>query len=400
MSETRVAGHEIDAAVIARMVGLRRDLHRWPELSGNEYKSRARIADELNEIGLTDVRQIAGTGLAVDVVGDPAGPCVVVRADMDALPIAEQSGLPFSSDVPGVMHACGHDAHSAMGFGAASLAAASLAAAGPDALPGTLRFVFQPAEEAEPLGGRRVVSEGHLDDVAAAVALHVDPNLETGAVGLRSGPSMASSDEFTITVQGQGGHAGWPHEAVDAIAAAAAIVGELQKVVSRRVDPRAPVALHIGRIEGGSASNVVAESVTMAGTIRALSTDARDTVRRLLGEVSDSTARACGARATVELVVGEPVLDNDPAVIAAFAAAARPGTVHRLAHATMNSEDFAFYTERVPAAMAWIGVGGEGHAPLHHPRFTLDEAVLPIGATLLFAAACALLADPPGKVKR
>jgi amidohydrolase len=386
------AGHEIEDAVIARMVQLRRDLHRQPELSGNEYKTRARIADELNELGLTDVRQIADTGLLVDVVGDPAGPCVVVRADMDALPIAEQTGLPFSSEVSGVMHACGHDAHSAMGFGAASLAA------GADALPGTLRFVFQPAEEAEPLGGRRVVSEGHLDDVAAAVALHVDPGLETGAVGLRSGPSMASSDEFTITVKGRGGHAGWPHEAVDAIAAAAAIVGELHKVVSRRVDPRAPVALHIGRIAGGSAINVVAESVTMAGTIRALSTDARDTVRRLLGEVSDSTAHACGATATVELVLGEPVLDNDPAVIAAFAAAARPGTVRTLAHATMNSEDFAFYTERVPAAMAWIGVGGDGHPPLHHPRFTLDEAVLPIGATLLFEAACALLADPPERL--
>ena len=398
MATAQTTGARIDAATVQRMVRLRRDLHRHPELSGGERETRARIAGELRELGLGGGREIAGTGLAVDVVGDAAGPTIVVRADMDALPIAEQTGLQFASETPGVMHACGHDAHSAMALGAVALALGAR-----DALPGTLRFVFQPAEEAEPLGGRRVVAEGHLDGVAAAVALHVDPSLPTGTVGLRAGPSMASSDEFTITVHGRSGHAGWPHETVDAIAAAAAIVSELQKVVSRRVDPRAPVTLHVGRIEGGSASNVVAASVVMAGTIRALSTETRDTVRRLLGEVSESTALACGARATVELVAGEPVLDNHPAVIAAFAAAATPGTVRALGQPTMNSEDFAFYTASVPAAMAWIGVGGTDgnpHAPLHHPRFTVDEAVLPVGAALLFDAARALLADPPTEVDR
>jgi amidohydrolase len=378
----------LDGPLTERLITLRRDLHRRPELSNHERATSARIAAELRALGLTEVRQIAGTGLTVDVCGDPRGPLVIVRADMDALPIAEETRLPFASETPGVMHACGHDAHSAMAVGAASLALGRPPA-------GTLRFVFQPAEEAEPLGGRRVVAEGGLDGAVAAIALHVDPSLPAGAVGLRAGPSMASSDEFTIRVTGGAGHAGWPHEAVDAIAAAAAIVGELQTIVSRRTDPRTPLTVHVGRIEGGSAGNIVAETVVMTGTIRALYPLARARAHELLGEIAGAVARAHGACAEVELVTGEPPLDNHSSVIEAFAAAAPTGSVRYLTQPTMNSEDFAFYTEQVPAAMAWLGVGGEDAAPLHHPRFTIDEAALPIGAALLYDTACALLAAPP-----
>ncbi|HTU31789.1 MAG TPA: M20 family metallopeptidase [Solirubrobacteraceae bacterium] len=378
----------INGSMSERLITLRRDLHRRPELSNHELATAARIATELGALGLTEIRQIAGTGLAVDVCGDSRGPLVVVRADMDALPITEDTRLPFASETPGVMHACGHDAHSAMAVGAASLAL--------DRPPaGTLRFVFQPAEEAEPLGGRRVVAEGALDGAIAAIALHVHPSLPTGTVGLRAGPSMASSDEFTITVTGRAGHVGWPHEAVDAIAAATAIVVELQTIVSRRTDPRTPITVHVGRIEGGSAGNVVADTVVMTGTIRALSAGARARAHELVGEVASAVAAAHGARAEAEVVSGEPPLDNHPSVIDAFAAAAATGSVRRLPQPTMNSEDFAFYTERVPAGMAWLGVGGEDAAPLHHPRFTIDEAALPIGAALLYDTACALLAAPP-----
>lgn len=382
-----------DEQIVDRMTRVRRAIHRRPELSNAEHATQALLASELAELRLGEVHEIAGTGLRVDVAGDPSGPVVVVRADMDALPVQETSALPFASEVPGVMHACGHDAHSAMALGAAALAAAAR-----DELVGTLRFIFQPAEEVEPLGGRRVVAEGHLDGVAAAVALHVDPGLDTGVLGLRPGPSMASADEFTITVVGRGGHAGWPDLASDAIAAAAAIVGELQKVVSRRVDPRAAVVVHVGTITGGTAPNVVADRVVMSGTVRTLSPAARDAVHALIRGVSESTARAGDAHATVEIVRGEPVLENHPGVIDAFAAARGADGCRWLDHSTMNSEDFAFYTERVPAAMAWIGVrpaGAEAIAPLHHPDFALDERVLPAGAAVLFDTASALLSHPP-----
>ncbi len=299
MTTVRAADHRLDRAGVARMVRLRRDLHRRPELSNHEHDTAARIADALRELALGEPLRVAGTGLAVDVCGDPDGPLVVVRADMDALPITEQTGLEFASEVAGVMHACGHDAHSAMAVGAASLAAARPPA-------GTLRFIFQPAEEAEPLGGRRIVAEGLLDGAAAAIALHVDPGLPTGAIGLCTGPSMACSDEFSITVHGRAGHAGRPQDGVDAIAAAAAIVGALQTIVSRRTDPRAPLTVHVGRIEGGGAPNVVAESALLVGTVRALDAEARARAHALLPEVADAAARAHGARASVESSPASP----------------------------------------------------------------------------------------------
>ena len=390
-----------DAAMVQRMVGVRRRLHRHPELSNQEHETTALLRRELADLGLDGIRELGETGLVVDVVGDPAGPLVVVRGDIDALPISERSEVTFRSEVPGVMHACGHDVHSAMTLGAAGTAAARR-----DELPGRLRFVFQPAEEAEPLGGRRVVAQGHLDGAVAAVALHVDPSLDVGTIGLHPGPSMASADEFTITVRGRGGHAGWPQDGIDAITAAAAVVGELQKIVTRRIDPRSPVALHIGRIAGGAASNVVADEVVMGGTLRTLDPAARATARRLLAEVSEHVARANGAQADVEIVDGEPVLDNHRAVIDALAAAAAPlgpDACRWLEQPTMSSEDFAFYTERLPAAMAWVGVRNEAAgivAPLHHPGFAVDEAVIPIGTELLLGAAQALLASPPANGSR
>lgn len=393
----RAAAGRLPDGLGERLVDVRRALHRRPELSNQELETTARLRRELEASGVPGIRPLGPTGLVVDIVGERPGPVVVVRGDIDALPLAEEADVPFRSAVPNVMHACGHDVHGTMALGVAIAALERRAT-----LPGTLRVVFQPAEEAEPLGGRALVAAGHLDDVAAAIALHVDPGTATGHIGLLSGRSMASSDEFTITVRGRTSHAGWPHVGIDAITAAASVVQELQKVVTRRVDPRKPVALNLGRIEGGAGANIVPDEVRISGTMRTLDEESRATVRRLLEDVSRHAAAANGARAELALVEGEPVLSNHPAVIDAFEAVARrtlgeDGPL-RLGEPTMNSEDFAFYTERVPGAIAWIGVRDEALGivhPLHHPRFAVDEAVIPIGVELLLHTAIALLEDPP-----
>ena len=395
-------GRGFPPGLVERLTRVRREIHRRPELSNQEVETTALLRRELEASGLTGIRPIGPTGLVADISVAADGPVVVVRADMDALPIAEEASVPFRSQVPGVMHACGHDAHSAMALGVAVAARDRLAE-----LPGTLRVIFQPAEETEPLGGRAVVQGGHLDGVAAAIALHVNPDIPVGQIGLRSGPTMASSDEFAITVCGRSSHAGSPQEGIDAIAVASAIVQELQKVVTRRVDPRAPVALNIGSIHGGQAANVVADEVRLQGTIRTLDEESRATVCQLVGEVAGYVAAAGGATADVEVTRGEPVLENHPAVADSFEAAAHrvlgTGSCRWLGRPTINSEDFAFYAERVPSAMAWIGVRNEARGivhPLHHPGFAIDETVIPLGVELLLNTAAALLEDPPTSAGR
>lgn len=394
---SREAAQRLPEGLGDRLLDVRRELHRKPELSNQESETTALLRSELERGGLTEVRAIGPTGLVVDVVGERAGPLVVVRGDIDALPLTEEADVPFRSTVPGVMHACGHDVHSAIALGVALTARDRRAS-----IPGTLRVILQPAEEAEPLGGRRVVEGGYLDGATAAIALHVDPGLDTGRVGLHAGPSMASSDEFTITVRGRSSHAGWPHVGCDAVAAAASVIQEIQKIVSRRIDPRSPVALNLGRIEGGVAANILADEVRIFGTLRTLDEPARATARSLIEEVARHAAAANGGGAEMQLIKGEPVLENHRAVIDAFAAVARRqlgvSGCEWLDAPTMNSEDFAFYTERLPSAITWIGVRDEAQGfvyPLHHPRFAVDEAVIPLGVELLLETASTLLESPP-----
>jgi amidohydrolase len=343
------------------------------------------------------LRRITRTGLVTDIEGMRPDPVVVVRADIDALPLKEEADVPFRSQRADVMHACGHDVHSAIVLGVAIRALSRR-----ESLPGTLRLVFQPAEETEPLGGRAVVEGGHLEGVAAAVAVHVDPSTPVGQIALQRGPAMASSDEFRITVRGRSAHAGWPHEGVDAISAAASIVQEAAKIVARVIDPRVPATINLGRIEGGRAGNVVADEVQIEGVIRALDESVRAELAKRLEHAVSHAAAAGGANANLELIRGEPVLDNHPAVIDAFEASARrllgERACRRLDGPTMNSEDFAFYAATVPGAVAWIGVRNEDAGivhPLHDPRFAVDEAVIPLGTELLLETATALMEKPP-----
>jgi amidohydrolase len=282
------------------------------------------------------------------------------------------------------MHACGHDAHIAM-----ALAAACELHSITDALPGSVRFLFEPAEEAEPLGARRMIAEGCLNGVNAVIALHVDPGLPTGTVGVRSGAYTCSSDEFEIEVTGTSAHAALPHEGVDAIAVGAAIVQALQQFVARERDPAVPLVMSIGAIHGGTAANVLADRVTMRGTIRTSDAGLRQHAQERLVTITTGVASMHRASATVEVRTGEPVVVNDAWLVALLEDVVR----RRLSPqgllappAWTASDDFGFYGEAAPTLYARLGVrdatAGTSH-PLHHPQFQVDERALPLGAALL-----------------
>lgn len=390
-----LTARSVPADVIETVIATRRRMHRHPELSNEEVETTALLRRELTNAGLIDVRPVGRTGVVVDVQGSSPGRTVAVRGDIDALPVTEHTQLPFASENRGVMHACGHDVHAATVLGVALAAQRAR-----DTFPGTLRFIFQPAEEREPLGARAVIGGGFLDGVSAIVALHVSPDFDTGTVALRPGPAMASADELEVVVRGRSSHAGWPDVGCDAIAILAAIIQESQKIVSRRTDPRTPLVVNFGKISGGIAANVVADEARAEGTIRALDEEARAEAHRLLREIVGHVSQAHGGEGTVEIVAGEPVLHNDPMVMEVFRSTARrllgDSNLEELESPTMNSEDFAFYSQVVPAAMIWLGTRNEAAGftyPLHHPKFAVDEDAMTIGAEILLATAKALLID-------
>jgi len=373
------------------MLRLRRHIHRHPELSHAEFETARSVREALAEAGISRFSPIPGTaGFFADIEGDRPGRMLALRADLDALPIAEQTGLEYASVNAGVMHACGHDAHTAMVY-AAGRALDDLRAR----LAGRVRLIFQPAEEKEPLGARAAIAAGALEGVDAIIGLHVDPDLPAGTVGgLVPGPRSAASDEFAVTVRGVAAHGARPDRGVDAVLAAAAVVQALQGVVSRDSPPLAPVVVTVGRIHGGTAGNVIADEVRLEGILRTQDPEVRQKVRTCVERSARAAAAAHGAEAEIEVVEGEPPILNDPAVTqlvyeAAQAVVGGP----RIAEGpppSMGADDFAFYLERAPGMMLRLGVGNEAKGavhPLHHPRFTLDEAALEVGVAVLAEAA-------------
>lgn len=378
------------------LTAIRHHLHAHPELSFEESATRDWLRARLEELGF-ECRAVAGTGLLARLPSTrPAGaPVVALRAELDALPIDEPDTAPFHSTRPGVMHACGHDAHMTMVYGAGRLLQSEA-----DTLAGRVVLLFQPAEEVPPGGAVRVLGEGVLaeEGVGAIFGMHVDPRYPTGRLLLRRGPLMAASDRFRITVIGKGGHGGYPHLTVDPVVTAAQIVLALQTLVARRLDPTEPGVVSVGRIAGGSADNVIPDRVEMSGTLRSQS----DTVRRQLPEwirqTAEGVAAAAGARAEFEYLPGHPGLSNDPAMIDFVSRVAEPlfgsEAIVELEKPIMGGEDFAHYLGVLPGAFLRIGTRNEAAGavhPLHSPRFTLDEAVLPIGAALLATVARAWL---------
>lgn len=376
-------------ALDATLLHWRRHLHAHPELSGHEANTASYVAAALREMGLEPRERVGGMyGLTVDL-GPAGGPCVALRADMDALPIQEQTGLPYASRTPGVMHACGHDAHTAMLLGAARLLSARR---GELARP--VRLIFQPAEEQPPGGAKPMIDAGVLDGVERVYGLHIWSEMPVGTLGTRAGVFMASTDELDIVIRGRGGHAAMPQQCVDPIVAASQVVVALQSITSRSIAMTDSAVVSITQFNGGTASNIIPEEVRLAGTVRTLSEATRAAVLRRLREIVEGVARAHGAEARVEVGAGYPALVNDAAAVESALRAARglgiaSESILQLA-AQGGGEDFAYYARRVPSAFVFLGARNEAKGCVfahHHPRFNIDEDALPLGAALLAALA-------------
>ncbi|GIW18606.1 M20 family metallopeptidase [Tepidiforma sp.] len=367
-------------ALTSQLIADRRHLHQHPELSWQEHETQRYLLQRLSELGLADVRPIARTGATALVEGARPGPCVLWRADIDALPVPEKSGLPFASVNEGVMHACGHDTHMAIALGLAAWAQQHRAD-----LPGAIRFVFQPAEEAAG-GAAACIADGVLENprVDVALGLHISADIPIGAINLAPGPFFAAPTALRIEITGRGGHAAAPHQAVDAIVVAAHAVTALQTVVSRSLPPSEQAVLTIGKIQGGFRGNVIAESAVMSGTIRSYSAAVRDLMLRRTEEILAGVCAAFGATFELRHETSCPPLVNDPAVTAEVLELARayfgPGRV--IGVPTMGAEDMSVFLEARPGCYFWLGARNErkGIAGRHHdPGFVIDEDALPLG---------------------
>ncbi|MEE2718425.1 MAG: amidohydrolase [Planctomycetota bacterium] len=379
-------------SILPDLVTLRRDLHAHPELGYEEHRTSKVVQTQLTEAG---VEFVSGLGGGTGILGHlPGGSdrAVGLRADMDALPITERTGCEWSSTHDGVMHACGHDGHTTMLVGAARVLA-SLSTEDP--LPQPVSFVFQPAEEGGG-GGLRMCEDGCLEGRVLGPAfksmygLHGWPAWPLGVVGSRPGAMLAASDRFEITVEGLGGHAAMPHTTQDPVYAASLIVTALQQVVARNVNPVEGGVISVTSIQGGSAFNVIPNTVRMGGTLRALEVDALATARRRLAEVVEATARAAGCVATLDYTEGYPVTRNHPEAFECFESIARrtvgEDRVQPMEFPVMGGEDFSYYGQRVPACFFVLGLlppGTEAMPGLHHPEFDFNDEALATGVELL-----------------
>ncbi|MBU1319678.1 MAG: amidohydrolase [candidate division Zixibacteria bacterium] len=362
---------------------LRRQLHQHPETAFEERETSKLLQDHLAPLGLLITRKVASTGFTALLKGDPNGKVAALRADMDALPVNEETGLPYRSKTKGKMHACGHDAHMSIAVGTAYI----LSDIRSD-LKGSVKFIFQPAEETPPGGAIAMIEEGVLrsPDVDAIFGLHVDPDIPVGKIGIRDGVMMAGVVDFDLTVKGKGGHAARPDKCIDAIVVAANVVTQLQNIVSRRTDPLEPVVLTFGKISGGSARNVIAGEVTLSGTMRSLSNKTMARMKKLIENTCKHVTKASNAGFEIDYFTSYPPLINDESVNRYYRNAAQElygkRSVVEIASPLMASEDFARFLEHIPGAMMRLGVRNsktDAIYPWHHNRFNIDEDAIGIG---------------------
>ena len=407
-----LAAH-IDAAAQAiepHVIAWRRDLHEHPELGNREFRTAGIVAAHLQRLGFDEVRtEVAHTGVVGLLKGALPGPTVALRADMDALPVPEEVDLPFASKVKanwngesvGVMHACGHDAHTAILMGVAAVLAGARAG-----LRGAVKFIFQPAEELPPEGeeggAKLMIEHGALENPTpqAIFGLHVTSRLPLGTIGYRPGPTMASADNLKITVHGRQTHGAMPWFGVDPIVAAAQVVLGLQTVVSRQLDlTREPAVVTIGAIKGGLRENIIPDSVEMRGTIRSFDEAMRDDIHERVTTMAEAISRGARAGCTVCIRKNYPVTVNDPELTAAMLPTLqRAASAERvmLVPKVMGSEDFSFFQRLVPGLFFFVGVTPDGidpaaAAPNHSPRFFVDERALVLGVRALAHLACDFL---------
>lgn len=377
------------------IVAHRRHLHQYPELSFAEVQTSAYIADVLRGLGLYPVTSFAGHGVVAMIEGE-AGPgrCIALRADMDALPIEEKTGKTYTSLNQGVMHACGHDAHMAMLLGAAQILIELK-----NEFSGSVKLIFQPAEEQLPGGAKAMIEAGVLKnpDVDAIIALHVSPDMPAGTLGFCSGAFMASGDEINIRVSGKGGHAAQPDKNDDVVLGAAQLLVNLQQVVSRKTPPALPAVLSFGKLLANGAHNILPDEALLQGTFRTFDEEFRAKAKSMIRHIAMQSAITHGLKAEVNIVDGYPVLFNNPAIterLQMLAAELFGAEMVRTLPLRMTTEDFAYYSQSIPACFIRLGTGNEAIgivSGLHSPDFDIDETAMQTGAAMLASSALAFL---------
>jgi amidohydrolase len=374
-----------------QLIEWRRDFHMHPELSNREVRTAHVIAERLRAMGLDEIRTgVAHHGIVALLKGKRPGPVVAVRTDMDALPIQENIDVPYKSQNPGVKHACGHDVHMTVELGVAEILSKMR-----DQIPGTIKFIFQPAEEGPPEGeeggAALMIKEGALENPKpqAIFGLHTMPSLEAGQIGYVSGAAMAASDRFTIVIHGKKSHGAYPHLGVDATVVAAECVLALQTIRSRRIDPLEPLVISVGSFHGGNRFNIIADEVEMEGTVRTLNEDVRRTVQEMMRQILAGVTSAYGASFETRYKEGSAVVINPPELVEATL----PSIEHVVGKAnlisvrpTMGGEDFSYYQRQIPGFFYFLGVGNRAKgitAGWHTPEFDVDEKCLVVGVKVM-----------------
>ncbi|KPL04161.1 MAG: hypothetical protein AMJ90_01815 [candidate division Zixibacteria bacterium SM23_73_2] len=378
---------KITEQVFPKLVKLRREFHQYPELSYQEFETSKRVARELKKLGLEVKTRIAKTGVVGLLKGSKKGKTAALRADMDALPLDEQTNLPYKSKNRGVMHACGHDLHMACVLGCAVVLTRLK-----DQLSGKVKFIFQPSEEVTPGGAKPMIDQGVLENpkVNGIFALHSDSAIPVGKVGVKYGEMMAQADSFDLVIKGKGGHGARPQDGVDAIVVASQVICALQTIASRNISPVSPVVVSIGQIDGGTARNIICDRVVLKGTVRSLDSKVAKSAPSLINRIASGVVKSFGADFELEYHPGYPVLINDEKMthIAQRATEILYGKdkVYHIKEPMMGAEDFAYFLKKVPGTMMRLGTRNQkikATYPWHHPKFKVDETALKYGVSVM-----------------
>ncbi|MGG0175093.1 M20 metallopeptidase family protein [Gottfriedia acidiceleris] len=383
---------ELADQYFTRLIEIHRHLHMYPELSNQEFQTTNFINQELEKANIKKIQLNSQTGTAAEISGD-SGPIVALRADIDALPIQEESDLPFRSVIDGIAHMCGHDVHTTITLGVGFILQELK-----HLIPGTVRLIFQPAEESEG-GAEQMIAEGLLNDVKAIIGLHNMPDLPVGTIGIKEGFLMASVDDFEIKIKGKGGHAALPEKAIDPIVIGSAVVNLLQTLVSRTISPKDSAVITVGSFQAGNTNNVIPEFAVLKGTVRTSNETIRKQIQENFQTLVQNLVHSLGGEVEIDYQVLLPPVFNHSKVTSVVreAAISTVGVENIVtAESTMGGEDFSFYQQKVPGSYIWLGSGNKEKDITygwHHPKFKVDENAIKIGVKLMTRSVLKLLTD-------